>query len=196
MHGLIDDRKAEVARRPLRQGQIVTGWWLVPWLIALLAAAIPAQLCAEVRATFYAHELDDRFPHAFVVLQGIDESTGARVDENYGFTATAVTAAILFKSVNGKIESVQPRYIARSTLIFSVALKDKYYRELLGEVIRWRDTPQPSYSLSRANCVHFIGAIARAAGLRTNPGSRNFRRPKAYLLEIRALNAARTISPQ
>lgn len=169
---------------PLRQ--------LLALLLALAAlVALPAGARAEVVATFYAHELGSSFPHAFVLLKGTDEATGQAVDTNYGFTAVTISPAILFGRVKGRLDRADPAYIRSSHAKFRLTLDSAQYRALIAEVERWRTAPQPSYSLASANCVHFIGALARAVGLNTNPASRFFKKPRSYLEEVAALNRGR-----
>ena len=52
----------------------------------------------------------------------------------------------------------------------------------------WRDLPQPSYSLSDANCVYFVADIARALGLKADPKSGLMLKPRAYLVSVRQDN--------
>src|SRR4051794_14538014 len=64
-------------------------------LIALaLICGLPQGAHAAVEIAFYSRELGgNNFPHAFVALHGIVDSTGEQVDTSYGFTARAVTPA-------------------------------------------------------------------------------------------------------
>jgi len=55
-------------------------------------------------------------------------------------------------------------------------------------VASWRARRQPSYNLNRRNCVHFVGEIARAAGLTVDFPGRLMRRPRVYLQHLRTLN--------
>lgn len=162
---------------------------LAPLFLALVALlALPGAAHAQVVATFYAHELGSSFPHAFVVLKGTDEATGKAVDTNYGFTAVTISPAILFGAVKGEIDTADAAYVKSSDAKFRLTLDSAHYAALLAEVERWRTRAQPSYSLGSANCVHFIGALARAVGLKTNPASRFFKKPRSYLEEVRSLN--------
>ena len=69
-------------------------------LVFLLLFVLPAQAWAAVEVAFYSRELGgNNFPHAFVTLQGTVDATGEAVDTSYGFTAKAVTPAILLGSV-------------------------------------------------------------------------------------------------
>ena len=55
-------------------------------------------------------------------------------------------------------------------------------------VEQWRDLPQPSYNLNRRNCVHFVGAVAEAVGLRVDYVRNLMKRPRAFLDHVRELN--------
>ena len=91
---------------------------IVRWLLALLLLfGLAGQATAAVEIAFYSRELGgNNFPHAFVSLRGTVDSTGERVDTSYGFTARAVTPAILLGSVAGEVVVEGPRQIARSEL--------------------------------------------------------------------------------
>ncbi|HEY0014575.1 MAG TPA: hypothetical protein VGB79_17165 [Allosphingosinicella sp.] len=151
---------------------------------ALAAAAIaflaPAAAPAAVEITFYSREFGSQFPHGFVVLQGTPDRGGERIDTNYGFTATAVSPAILFGSVRGKVEAVGAGYIRDSEAHFALTLTDAEYDRVLETVARWRDARQPSYSLARRNCVHFIADIAAALGMQAEVPRNLTRRPTGW----------------
>ena len=100
------------------------------------------------------------------MLRGTVDATGERVDTSYGFTAHSVTPAILFGSVRGEVQVEGERQIARSDRQFALILSDERYRAVMAVVERWRDRPQPSYNLNRANCVHFVAELAAPPGLR------------------------------
>lgn len=159
------------------------------WLLALLLFGLSAPAAAAVEIAFYSRELGgDNFPHAFVVLRGTVDATGEQVDTSYGFTAKAVTPAILFGSVAGEIVVEGPRQVARSDRQFALTLSDERYRAVMAVVGRWRTRPQPSYNLNRANCVHFVAEIAETAGLRVERVSRLMKRPRSFLIHTRGLN--------
>lgn len=144
---------------------------------------------AAVEISFYSRELGgNNFPHAFVALKGHLDSTGEPVDISYGFTAKAVTPAILLGSVAGKIVVEGENQIARSERQFSLTLSDVQYGAVLAIVESWRNRAQPSYNLNRRNCVHFVGEVARAAGIRVEFPRRLMKRPRSYLQHIRGLN--------
>jgi hypothetical protein len=158
-------------------------------LLSFLLLAIQAPAAAAVEIAFYSRELGgDNFPHAFVSLRGTVDATGEAVDTSYGFTARSVTPALLFGSVSGEVLVEGERQIARSNRQFSVTLSDEAYRAVMAVVERWRSRPQPSYNLNRRNCVHFVGELAEAAGLRVEYVPRLMRRPRSFLQHVRSLN--------
>lgn len=159
------------------------------WLLAFLLFGIPAPAAAAVEIAFYSRELGgDNFPHAFIVLRGTLDSTGEQVDTSYGFTAKAVTPALLFGSVAGEIVVEGPGQIARSDRQFALTLSDARYAAVMAVVEEWRNRDQPSYNLNRRNCVHFVGALAEAVGLRVDYVQRLMKRPRSFLQHVRSLN--------
>lgn len=157
-------------------------------LLAFLLSALPAPVAAQVVATFYSQEWGDSFPHAFFTLKGRTLDGRETVDTNYGFTPKTVTPAILWGSVAGRLDTAKPDYIAKSDAHFSVVLSDAQYRAMLAVVEKWRTRRSPSYNLERANCVHFVGEGAQAAGLNVTFPKKLMKKPRSYLLEIRRLN--------
>jgi hypothetical protein len=159
------------------------------WLLALLLFGLAAPAAAAVEIAFYSRELGgNNFPHAFVALKGTVDATGERVDTSYGFTAKAVTPALLFGSVAGEVVVEGERQIARSDRQFALTLSDERYRAVMAVVERWRSRPQPSYNLNRANCVHFVAELAETVGLRVERVQRLMKRPRSFLLHVRSLN--------
>ncbi|MDZ3833566.1 MAG: hypothetical protein U0S50_17385 [Sphingopyxis sp.] len=158
--------------------------------LLLFFAGFAAPTRAEVVVSFYSHDFGDRFPHAFIVLKGRVDTTGEIVDTNYGFTATAVTPAILFGSVKGEVQSQKADYIGKSDLQFSMTLDDATYARVIAKVDEWRDRNQPSYSLNKRNCVHFVMELAEVVGLAVNRKSKYFKKPKSFLVEVKRLNLA------
>jgi hypothetical protein len=156
-------------------------------LLALLSLCL-APLQAAVTVSFYSHDFGDRFPHAFIVVKGTVDATGEAVDANYGFTATSVSPAILFGSVKGEVQSQKADYIAKSDRQFDVVVDDATYARLMAKVAEWRDRKQPSYSLNKFNCVHFVMELAEVAGLKVNRQSKLFKKPKSFLIEVKELN--------
>lgn len=158
-------------------------------LLLLLLVGMHAPAAAAVEIAFYSRELGgNNFPHAFVALRGTVDSTGERVDTSYGFTAKTVTPALMFGSVAGEVVVEGPRQIARSDRQFSLVLSDQQYRAAMAVVERWRNRPQPSYNLNRRNCVHFVGEMAEAIGLRVTYVGRMMKRPRTFLQHVRGLN--------
>lgn len=159
------------------------------WLLALFLFFATAPAAAAVEIAFYSRELGgNNFPHAFVVLRGTVDATGEAVDTSYGFTAHSVTPAILWGSVRGEVQIEGERQIARSDRQFAVTLTDDSYRAVMAVVEGWRGRRQPSYNLNRANCVHFVAELARAAGLRVENAAQLMKRPRSFLEHVRGLN--------
>jgi hypothetical protein len=160
------------------------------WLLAFLfLSGVQAPAEAAVEIAFYSRELGgNNFPHAFVALHGTVDSTGEQVNTTLGFTAHSVTPAILWGSVTGEIVVEGERQMARSTRQFAMTLSEERYQAVMAVVGQWRNLPQPSYNLNHRNCVHFVGELARAAGLRVEEIPRLMKRPRSFLLHVRELN--------
>ena len=155
---------------------------LAAWL---WAAAAPAAV--EIR--FHSKDFGATFPHAFIVLHGTLDATGEAVDANYGFTLKhLVGPSALFGPVEGVVESAGPGYIAGSNFHFALVLSDDDYRNVMALVERWRNLPQPSYRLTRRNCVTFVAEIAALLGLTADPNG-FMRRPRAFLDRVREINS-------
>ena len=184
--------KRGIARRNLaHRSKAGPGVWRRLWLLALLLAGLHGPAWAAVDIAFYSRELGgNNFPHAFVALHGTVDSTGEAVDTSYGFTAKAVTPAILFGSVGGEVVVEGENQIARSDRKFALTLSDDQYRAAMAVVERWRAMPQPSYHMNRRNCVHFVGEIAQAIGLRVEFPRRLMKRPRSFLEHVISLNPA------
>ena len=158
-------------------------------LALLLLCGLPAYAFAAVEIGFYSRELGgNNFPHAFVVLRGTVDSSSEVIDASYGFTAKAITPALLFGSVSGEVVVEGPEQIARSDRQFALTLTDDQYRAAMAVVERWRNRPQPSYHLNRRNCVHFVAELAEAVGLRVEYVNRLMKRPRSVLQHVRSLN--------
>lgn len=158
-------------------------------LLALVFAATPAP--AAVAITFYSKELGASFPHAFVILEGELERDGTRIEEDYGFTAKSVTPAILLGSVKGEVISDHTRsYVKGSDKHFTVTLSDEDYDRVMAVIERWRTARQPSYSLDKANCIHFVGEIASAIGLDGSLRKGLMKKPRSYLEALTEANRA------
>lgn len=161
---------------------------LILLFLLLFCAGLSAPARAEVVVSFYSHDFGDRFPHAFIVLKGRLDATGEVIEANYGFTATSVSPAILLGSVKGEVQTSKPDYIAKSDRQFDVTVDDATYARLMAKVAEWRDREQPSYSLNKRNCVHFVMELAEVVGLKVNRKSKLFKKPKSFLIEVRGLN--------
>lgn len=163
--------------------------FLLALVLAAGLAASPAVAAVEI--AFHSRELGGSFPHAFIRLTGTLDATGEPVDVAYGFTARAVTPAILFGSVSGEIFVESEARIRSSDRQFRLTLTDEQYRTVMAVVEEWRNRPQPSYSLNRANCIHFVAAVASALGLNVELVPRLMRRPRSFLIHQRELNLGR-----
>lgn|GEM_PF-235127 len=150
-------------------------------LLTLLAMVTPVAAGAAVEITFYAREFGSQFPHGFVKLQGAPDRGGERIDTNYGFTATHVSPAILFGSVRGEVSPVGDGYMRGSEAHFALALSDEEYDRVMAVVAEYSGLRQPSYSLNRRNCVHFIAEVAAAMGMRAELPRNLTRRPRAFI---------------
>lgn len=149
-------------------------------------AAQPAD--AQVRVSFHSRELGSTFPHAFFTFEGtLSDGTPVPLT-GYGFTAQRLSIALLSRPVDGMLEYVVGRELARGTRHFSVTVDDAGYGRMLDVVERWRTRAQPSYDLDKANCIHFVMEVADTLGLDTNPDTRFTRRPRAFTTELQSLN--------
>ena len=150
----------------------------------------PSLASAKVTLTFYSREFGVYFPHAFVRITGAtDAEPDKQIDDNYGFTAKAVTPAVLAGSVAGKIMAASPTYVRHSDSHLSLVLTDDQYASVLAIVEKWRSLPQPSYELHHRNCVFFVGDVARALGMTVDDGnSKLMSRPRSYIINLIRLN--------
>jgi hypothetical protein len=156
------------------------GRLLAMFAAMLIAWSLPA--AAAVRITFYSKELGTTFPHAFVTMDGTLDRSGERIGVDYGFTAKAVTPAILFGAVKGEVISDHGKsYIRASDKHFTLTLSDADYDKVLGVVARWRALPQPSYQLDRRNCVHFVADIAAGLGMKVDVPKKLAKKPRSFL---------------
>lgn len=158
---------------------LVAGW--------LLTLSIPAS--AAVVITFWSHDQDENFPHAFFALKGIPDAGGPAIDANFGFTAKAVTPAILLGTVGGKVEDNKAGYMRRSDARFSLVLTDAQYAEVQALIAEW--TEQSGYNLNKRNCVHFVAEAARRAGLTVPHLPKLMKKPRSFLLAVGDANVGR-----
>lgn len=157
--------------------------------LLLSLAALPAQ--AAVTITFWSHEFGNHFPHAFFTLRGTPDAGGAPVDLNYGFTPKAITPAILFGPVKGRIDIAKRAYMEGSDAQFSLTLTDAQYADILRLVDEWDETKgDNTYRMNTRNCVHFAQEAARRAGLATVAFSALMKKPRSFLKAVAAANAA------
>ena len=153
----------------------------------LFLGAVPAAAAVEI--SFYSRELGgNNFPHAFFTLKGRPDSGGPLVDRSFGFTAKAISPAILMGSVGGTVMNEPPAYVAKSDRHFSFKLSDEKYLAVMAKVEAWKARAQPSYNLNRANCVHFVGEVARAAGLKVDFTPELMKKPRSFLMAVKAAN--------
>lgn len=155
----------------------------------LLCIAWPAQ--AAVTLTFWTRELGNYFPHAFVTLKGTTDA-GEAVDTSYGFTARSIGPAMLFGSVKGRIDITNKAYMRKSNALFSVVITDAEYQAVRRLRDEWdAETGDAAYNMNRRNCVHFVGEVARRAGLVVEEPRRLMKRPTSFTRSLAALNAER-----
>jgi hypothetical protein len=156
-------------------------------LANLFFVAAPAN--AGVEISFYSRELGgNNFPHAFITLNGQTDDGTEKISSSFGFTAATLSPAILMGSVGGKVMNEPPSYVAKSNRQFSFELSDEQYRAVMQTIQAWRVRPQPSYNLNKANCIHFVGQVARAAGLEVEFVPRLMKKPRSFLLFLKERN--------
>lgn len=164
---------------------------LLSALLAIFALGWAGPALADVQLSFHSFNgsvLFGRYPHAFVVLEGELEDTGEAVSENYGFTAKKVSPAILRGPVEHGVLVEEPKYIAKTNRHFTVTITDAQYRRIIALVEAWRDAPGKYYDLETRNCIHFVGEIAKIAGITVEYPEKMLRRPKKWLNHIARLN--------
>lgn len=161
------------------------------FLLLLLASWLAIASCpaAAVTITFWSHDQDQEFPHAFFALKGTPDAGGAELDENHGFTAKAVTPAILLGSVAGEVQSAKHGYMKRSDAQFSIVLTDPQLAAVQALVAEWR--VKTKYSLNKRNCVHFVAEALRRSGLIVPELPRLMKKPKSFLVAVGRANQGR-----
>jgi hypothetical protein len=158
-------------------------------LLLTLATIVPAQ--AAVTITFWSQEFGQNFPHAFFTFSGAPDAGGPAVNESYGFTAKAITPALLMGSVGGRIDRPKPSYIAKSNAHFSVVLSDAQYAALRSLIVEWGETGDSHYNLNRRNCVHFVAEAARRSGLQVVEDKKLMKKPRSFVQSVEQANAGR-----
>lgn len=152
-----------------------------------LSFLLPSAVRAEVTATFWSQELGRNFPHAFFTLHGT-RADGTNAHVSYGFTAKAITPAILFGTVPGRIEETSEAYIARSNAHFSVVLTQAQHDAIMKLVAEWGEEGDHRYRLNSRNCVHFVAQAMRRAGLVVIEDKRLMKKPRSFIQSIERLN--------
>ena len=164
---------------------------LVATIAALLLslAALPAH--AAVLITFWSHEFGNHFPHAFFTLRGTPDAGGEAVDLNYGFTPKAISPAILFRPVGGRIDIAKRSYMEGSDAQFSLVLTDAQYAAILRLVDEWDEKKgDGTYRMNTRNCVHFAQEAARRAGLKQVEFPGLMKKPRSFLKAVAQANAS------
>lgn len=164
-------------------------------LALLLCCAVPAQ--AAVTIAFYSHAfrfmdgLRTDFPHGFVTLTGTT-ADGTPVNTHLGFSAKNIFIDVLWRPTDGALddEALTDAYVADAVRHFSFTISDERYRAVMAVEHVWRTWPQPSYDIDTHNCVTFVKEIAIAAGLSVSEDRKFVRDPKAFILDLKARNAA------
>lgn len=174
---------------------MTTDRWLRPVLRALavlllaVQAVVPAQ--AAVTITFWSQEFGQNFPHAFFSFSGTPDAGGPAADGSYGFTAKAITPALLAGSVGGRIDRPKPSYIDRSNAHFSVVLTDVQYAAVRALIDEWGEQGDSHYNLNRRNCVHFVAEAARRSGLTVVEDKKLMKKPRSFTQSLERANAGR-----
>ncbi len=149
--------------------------------LAALGNTSPAQ--AEVQVHFHSiagSMFGGRYPHAFVVFEGT-LADGTEVKQNYGFSARYTSQVISMGPAEHMIQTETDRTVANTNRHFTVTVSDQTYRRLLATVLAWRDYPGRYYNLNENNCIHFVAALARVAGLDADVPEEYVREPKDWL---------------
>lgn len=159
--------------------------------LALLALGLAAPARAGVTISFWSHEFGNDFPHTFFVLEGTPDAGGPPVQATYGFTAKAITPAILMGNVPGRIDEAKHGYVLGSDVHFSVMLTDAQYADILRLVEEWGETGDHHYNLNRRNCVHFVAEAARRSGLTVVEERKLMKKPRSFIDSLEPRNAGR-----
>lgn len=184
-------RRVVPPRRFLYHGGMISRMHRIVATIAMMLMAIGFSPTANaaVTITFWSQEFGSSFPHAFFTLSGTPEAGGAPVDLSYGFTAKAVTPAILLGTVPGRIDLPTRGYIGNSNAHFSTVLTDAQYARVLALVREWGEEGDHRYNFNRRNCVHFVAEAARRSGLTVVEEKRLMKKPRSFTQSMAAMNA-------
>ena len=167
---------------------------MIARLLCLIAALLlPLPAAAQVMLSFHSFNgsmFGGRFPHTFVVFEGTLDASGAKVEENYGYSAKSVSPAILAGPVAHIVMTEKPKYVTTTTTNrhFTVPVSDATYWRIREEVAQWRDAPGKQYRLDEHNCIHFVGRIAELAGITIDYPKALIRKPKAWLNHLTGMN--------
>lgn len=164
---------------------------LLTTFFAALALVWSHAAFAQVTISFHSFNgsvLFGRYPHTFVVMQGTLETTGEKVNENYGFSAKRVGPAVLNGPVEHGIYTEKQKYIDSTNRHFTLPISDAQYWKIRAEVDKWRNAPGKFYDLDTRNCIHFVGAIAEVVGVKIAYPKDMLRRPKAWLNHVTGMN--------
>lgn len=160
---------------------------LLTFLFALVFGTLPVAAHADIEVGFWSRELGLELPHAFITIRGTVD--GKPVDESYGYTPKAITPAILWGPVPGRIDLTTKSYMAASHEHFVVTVSDAAYARLKSVVARHANKPGSVYYMNTHNCVTFVGEEAQAVGLKVPYNTRLLKKPTSYLAAIQAVNA-------
>lgn len=152
-------------------------------------AAVPA--VAQVSISFHSFNgslLAARYPHTFVVFEGTLDSTGEKINENFGFSAKSVDPSILAGPVAHVIWVETQKHVRTTNTHFTIPISDELYFRMKAEITRWRDAPGKYYDIDKRNCIHFVGRLAEMAGLKVDYPKDLLRKPKAWLNRVGRLN--------
>lgn len=165
-------------------------------ILLFLLAFLSSPASAAVEIAFYSHELQAsgngerivEFPHAFVTVRGTPDAGGRAIDRNYGFTADRISPAILMGPVKGRMVSAGKAYVRGSRRHIAFSLSDAQYAVVQAAYKRWAGAKGKSYDLETRNCVHFVAAMAVAAGLVVPNDASLMKTPAAFLEAVAARN--------
>ena len=158
--------------------------------ITLLSLVWAPAAHADVQLSFHSFNgsiFFGRYPHTFVVLEG-ELDDGTPIEENYGFSARRATPAVLRGPVEHMILVEDVKWIGKTNRHFTVTIDDAKYWAVRKEVDRWRDAPGKYYDLGTRNCIHFVGTIAKMAGVSVDYPANMLRKPKSWLNRVVANN--------
>lgn len=159
---------------------------LLPLVLAFLSLCLPAVARADIEVGFWTREMGLELPHAFFTIRG--QVDGKPVEESYGFTAKAITPALLWGPVPGRIDLTTKSYMRASNQIFTVTVSEDAYPRLKAVVARYSVKPGSIYRMNDRNCVHFTAEAAAAVGLRLPDGKGMMKRPTSYMMAVAAAN--------